>query len=73
MIAVFHVLGKIPSLRDLLKSLVIGSEISTAANFSNFVGISSGPVDLFGSREFIRESTSRSLTCIVSSAGTDRA
>ena len=70
MFAVFHEFGKIPCCSDLLKSLVIGSTIKIADIFNNFVGISSGPVDLLGSREFRIDKTSRSETVILSRRGT---
>ena len=62
-----------PSCRDLLNSLVKGSTINMADIFSNFVGISSGPVDLLGSKEFNNSRTSRSETTMLSRAGTDLA
>ena len=70
MFAIFHEFGKIPCCNDLLNSLVIGSTIRIADIFNNLVGISSGPVDLLGSREFRIDKTSRSEIVILFRIGT---
>ena len=45
-LAAFHMSGKMPTFSDSLKIILRGSQITSAASFSIFAGILSGPGDL---------------------------
>ena len=53
----------------MLKSWVNGSHMRSAVSFNSFVGILSGPDDLFTSSELRRDNTSRSVAVIWLSVG----
>ena len=54
----FHGNAKIPSLKDLLKRIDKGTEISFSTAFNSLLLMPFGPVALFGFSNLIKDSTS---------------